>query len=127
LKIRSDVFVMEEEYRVERQQTTKPSHSHNASTVALHPPSPNTATASDAEADVDHSGEANGTENGNGNPEPVEPSIEKPEQTVASETVKSGNEDVSRVDSSKRIFTNMKCAVGSFSCRLRSIPEQTAV
>lgn len=101
LKIRSDVFVMEEEYRVERQQTTKPSHSHNASTVALHPPSPNTATASDAETDE---GETNGTENGNGNPGPVEPSIEKPEQTVASETVKSGNEDVSRVDSVEERF-----------------------
>jgi hypothetical protein len=99
LKIRSDVFVMEEEYRVERQQTTKPSHSHNASTVALHPPpSPNTATASDAGTDEDHSSEANGTENGTGSLEPVD-AIEKPEQTVASETVKSGNEDVSRVDS----------------------------
>ncbi|PCH05513.1 Tetratricopeptide-like helical [Penicillium occitanis (nom. inval.)] len=94
LKIRSDVFVMEEEYRVERQQTTKPSHSHNASTVALHPPpSPNTATASDAQTDEDHTSEANDTENRNGNSEPLEPSIEKPEQTVASETVKSGNED----------------------------------
>jgi hypothetical protein len=128
LKIRSDVFVMEEEYRVERQQTTKPSHSHNASTVALHPPpSPNTATASDAETDEDHTGEANGTENGNGNSEPLEPSIEKPEQTVASETVKSGNEDVSRVESSRWEMLLTSTAAGSFSCRLRSIPEQTIV
>ncbi|EEA27420.1 bud site selection protein [Talaromyces marneffei ATCC 18224] len=95
LKIRSDVFVMEEEYRVERQQTTKPSNSQNASTVALHlPQSPNTATASDAETDEGHSGEANGTGNGTGNLDPVEANtIEKPEQIVASETVKSGNED----------------------------------
>lgn len=104
LKIRSDVFVMEEEYRVERQHTTKPSHSHNASTVALHPPqSPETTAASenDVESDEHVDGPSNGTESGNkdGNRDfgsADASTIEKPEQTVASETVKSGNEDVSR-------------------------------
>lgn len=104
LKIRSQVFVMEEEYRVERQHSTA-AHSHNASTVALNPSSPKPETngngtevekedAADKEAG-ESSGEPNGDadhKEGDGQ----EPTIEKPEQTVASETVKSGNEDVSK-------------------------------
>jgi hypothetical protein len=108
LKIRSEVFVMEEEYRVERHHDT--GHSHNASTVALNPPSPNpetnghsTEAEEETEKETEKEGEADkedGEEAGetNGDAELKEddgPTIEKPEQTVASETVKSGNEDVS--------------------------------
>jgi Chs5-Arf1p-binding protein BUD7/BCH1 len=106
LKIRSDVFVMEEEYRVERQQTSKPSHSHNASTVALHPPSPNTATASDG-PETDDSDAHSDQPNGNGNLEPEGSTIEKPEQTVASETVKSGHEDVSTLFQGMNVGVNI--------------------
>lgn len=73
LKIRSEVFVMEEEYRVERQYSTSKPRSTKANSVSEQPSEAN----------------GNGTENGNEN------SIEKPEHTMASEVVKSGNEDVS--------------------------------
>lgn len=73
LKIRSEVFVMEEEYRVERQYSTSKPLSTKANSVSEQPSEAN----------------GNGTENGNEN------SIEKPEHTMASEVVKSGNEDVS--------------------------------
>lgn len=105
LKARSEVFVMEEEYRVERQHAPKPGRSSaNASTVAL-----NQVPAADAETN------GNGLENGNGHrtddEKPEEASetvtnggsiagddhekgpIEKPEQTRASEGEKSQNDD----------------------------------
>ncbi|GAD96748.1 clathrin-coated vesiclec protein (Bud7), putative [Paecilomyces variotii No. 5] len=112
LKIRSDVFVMEEEYRVERQHVPKPGHSQNASTVGLR----------DTESG-DHTVNGNGAENGdaesreesvdktNGNGEAdqtEEASIERPEQTMASEVVKSGNDDHDPSHSSYTQFKNKR-------------------
>ena len=80
LKIRSEVFVMEEEYRVERQHSTSK------------PGSSSTKAQSVAEQSTS---EMNG--NGNdeqGNNQQNDSSIERPEHTIASEVVKSGNEDV---------------------------------
>lgn len=107
LKVRSEVFVMEEEYRVERQTTpSKPGHSHNTSTVALHAPNSD-AGANGDQKDTQNGSEVDASENkeqdessaesngsGNGNQNTVESGIEKPEQTVASAVVKSGGEDV---------------------------------
>lgn len=91
LKVRSEVFVMEEEYRVERQHVPKPAQSLEAET--------NGEAAGNVEAENDDSGSVDGpTENapnGDGNEASNGHSIERPEQTVASEVVKSGNEDVS--------------------------------
>lgn len=92
LKVRSEVFVMEEEYRVERQHVPKPAQSLEAET--------NGEAAEDVEAEnEDDSGSVEGavenTPNGDGNEASNGNSIERPEQTVASEVVKSGNEDVS--------------------------------
>lgn len=91
LKVRSEVFVMEEEYRVERQHVPKPAQSLEAET--------NGEAAGNVEAENDDSGSVEGpTENapnGDGNEASNGHSIERPEQTVASEVVKSGNEDVS--------------------------------
>jgi hypothetical protein len=47
LRIRSQVFVMEEEYRHEKQTATATPHSRNASTVALKSPSPGPETNGD--------------------------------------------------------------------------------
>lgn len=108
LKVRSEVFVMEEEYRVERQTTpSKPSHSHNASTVALHAASTSDAGANGDQTEAQNGSEADTSEDkgqaesstesngsGNGNQSASESGIEKPEQTVASAVVKSGGEDV---------------------------------
>lgn len=85
LKIRSQVFVMEEEYRSEKETTTTPNtHSANASTTAIRQPTPqpngNGVDAEEAESDESQT---------------VEDTLEKPEHTVASEVVKSGSEDVS--------------------------------
>ncbi|KAI1911119.1 bud site selection protein [Ophidiomyces ophidiicola] len=107
LKVRSEVFVMEEEYRVERHagaSRTTPNN-NNASTVALH-------EASTAGSDVngnekndpglseenpnfktkDEALETNGNTE-EPNYQEVGSEIEKPEQSMASEVVKSGGED----------------------------------
>lgn len=93
LKIRSQVFVMEEEYRHEK--TTQQPHSRTASTVALRSPSPNPQVNGHGEAEERSSIE----EPPNGEPSTsdavaaVEESIEKPSHTIASEVVKAGSED----------------------------------
>lgn len=121
LKIRSQVFVMEEEYRSEKQTggSQQPVSSRNASTVALHSPSPNVngatpaASASDEahDEDGDHDHDDGGPlgtptttntavtaqSNGaaSGKTLVAEDSIEKPNHTITSEEVKAGNEEVS--------------------------------
>jgi Chs5-Arf1p-binding protein BUD7/BCH1 len=99
LKVRSQVFVMEEEYRSER-QTIQPTHnSRNASTVAL-PGSPgpgingdaaetdNHVAGDNAEPSLSQGQDPNGTTR-------ADAEITEPEHTIASEVVKAGNEDVS--------------------------------
>jgi hypothetical protein len=96
LKIRSEVFVMEEEYRVERQHSTsKPGKSDSVAEIQSVETNGNGENGDGSGAeDVDPSAET--AANGNGvNEEQVESSIEKPEQSMASEVVKSGNDDVS--------------------------------
>lgn len=110
LKIRSQVFVMEEEYRSEKQTG---GHQHasanqNASTVALHSPSPKANGSTPADEDPDDAenndgepristAEATVTET-NGTPSnptlAADQSIEKPNHTITSEEVKAGNEEV---------------------------------
>ena len=112
LKIRSQVFVMEEEYRSEKQTGagSAAASTHNASTVALHSSSPKTNGATPAQnfsdaTDAEHDGEtasmettttAVAEENGD---EPrstalvVDESLEKPNHTITSEEVRSGNEE----------------------------------
>lgn len=112
LKIRSQVFVMEEEYRSEK-QTVGSQHnttSQNASTVALHSPSPKVNGATPAAPGSDGTGDDNDGETlvepsndtdiaSNGQPDTAglgaNESIEKPNHTVTSEEVKAGNEEVS--------------------------------
>ncbi|KAJ9220986.1 hypothetical protein DTO027B5_5761 [Paecilomyces variotii] len=114
LKIRSDVFVMEEEYRVERQHVPKPGHSRNASTIGLR-------NSESEDRPVNGNGAENGDEseskdeladektNGNGEVNQAEEtSIERPEQTMASEVVKSGNEDHDPSHSSYTQFKNKR-------------------
>jgi tetratricopeptide (TPR) repeat protein len=81
LKARSEVFVMEEEYRVERKQVHKPAQSLGAET-----------NGNSLETE-DDSGSLAGTHNGDATNHAQSP-LERPEQTVASEVAKSGNEDV---------------------------------
>lgn len=96
LKIRSEVFVMEEEYRVERQHSTsKPGKTDSVAEIQSVETNGNGENGDGSGAeDVDSSAET--AANGNGvNEEQLESSIEKPEQSMASEVVKSGNDDVS--------------------------------
>ncbi|WEW54968.1 bud site selection protein [Emydomyces testavorans] len=108
LKIRSEVFVMEEEYRVERQtnSTRAVATSNNASTVAIHEASSVGSDingngidgTNDTEGNLNRNGDDSEVTKANGDsrdPErqPVESEIEKPEQSMASEIVKSGGDD----------------------------------
>jgi hypothetical protein len=107
LKIRSNVFVMEEEYRSERQPSSgaqgEPSK-RNASTDVLRG-SPGPPINGDDHTDEEDEKSTNGApstaptlvaENGvRGNV--ADESVEKPSHTVTPEEVKGGNEDVSSV------------------------------
>ena len=112
LRIRSQVFVMEEEYRSERQNTSssKP-QAQNASTTALRAPSPGMNGSANPANDENHTEKGDGESeddgeveaskesalNGDGpkDPSASDDSIEKPEHTIASEVVKAVGEDVS--------------------------------
>lgn len=103
LKIRSQVFVMEEEYRHEK--TTQQPHSRSASTTALRSPSPNTIaqqTNGNEHGQVEErvSTEEPNTQNeDSSNAAQVAADLEKPGHTVASEVVKAGSEDPHAHDS----------------------------
>ena len=115
LRIRSQVFVMEEEYRSEKQIGGQTTPSRNASTLALRgTPSPgingNGRKAVEGDTAVEQNGTSSastensaivGDSNGDvdGSTLGIDESIEKPEHTVASEEVKSGNEAVSPCES----------------------------
>lgn len=124
LRTRSQVFVMEEEYRTERQTaaTSKPSSSRNASTVGLSG-TPNGArqgksTLDGEDGEDDEENGENGEEmspvptgsNGQGDNGRLaaENSMHKPEPTVASEEVKSGNEDPDAAHSGYSQFQNKR-------------------
>lgn len=91
LRIRSQVFVMEEEYRHEKQAVTQqpqPPPSRNASTSAIRSPSPQTNGHGDGEnGETTRDGETKSDANEVGN------SLEKPSNTVASEEVKAGSDE----------------------------------
>ncbi|KAH7380117.1 Chs5p-Arf1p-binding proteins-domain-containing protein [Pyrenochaeta sp. MPI-SDFR-AT-0127] len=99
LKIRSQVFVMEEEYRHEK--TTQQPHSRTASTTALRSPSPNAQV--NGHGEVEERSEADESPNGESSAAAavaaVQESLEKPGHTVASEVVKAGSEDPHAHDS----------------------------
>ncbi|KAF7586615.1 hypothetical protein BBP40_008622 [Aspergillus hancockii] len=101
LKIRSEVFVMEEEYRVERQHSTSKPGRRSTSI----------ATNGDGEhengTDAEDGADSEVTTNGN-KEEQAGDSIEKPEQTMASEVVKSGNEEPDPSHSSYAEFRNKR-------------------
>ena len=100
LKIRSHVFVMEEEYRSEKQTggNQQPSASRNASTVALRSPSPRVnGTSGGVESqddDISPPGSATTVKTDHSSATLTDESIEKPNHTITSEEVKAGNEDV---------------------------------
>jgi len=113
LRVRSQVFVMEEEYRSEKSQpgtgrNTGRVTGKNPSTTALRAPSPEVngngtngeaseKSAEDAEESKSPATEKSKTEEDDADSavSGVDDSIEKPEQTVASTEAKSGSEDVS--------------------------------
>ncbi|PYH93655.1 clathrin-coated vesiclec protein [Aspergillus ellipticus CBS 707.79] len=98
LKIRSEVFVMEEEYRVERQQSvSKPRNS-----TSSEPNGNGEENGTDADS-TNHDAATNGAKD-----EQPEHSIERPEQSMASEVVKSGNEDPDPSHSSYAQFRNKR-------------------
>ncbi|SLM38097.1 Tetratricopeptide-like helical domain [Lasallia pustulata] len=123
LRIRSQVFVMEEEYRSEKQTvgTQQSEPSRNASTTALRGASPSVnGTGTDDHAET-HEESENGSEsptvtavggetNGDATGAEVATnnSIEKPEHTVTSEVVKSGKEEPDPSHSNYTHFQNKR-------------------
>ncbi|CBX91087.1 hypothetical protein LEMA_P061210.1 [Plenodomus lingam JN3] len=105
LKIRSQVFVMEEEYRHEKttthaaNNTTAAPHSRSASTTALRAPSPNTLAQANGHNEADERPSTDASTNGDTPTEAsaavtaAQDSLEKPGHTVAAEVVKAGSED----------------------------------
>jgi hypothetical protein len=95
LRIRSQVFVMEEEYRHEKANVTQPSTSRNASTTALRSPTPTTnghgevkeTSEGESVSDAGEQTKEDSAATGGGE------SIEKPGHTVASEVVKAGSDE----------------------------------
>ncbi|KAH7139030.1 Chs5p-Arf1p-binding proteins-domain-containing protein [Dendryphion nanum] len=91
LRIRSQVFVMEEEYRHEKQHIHQP-HSRNASTTALRSPTP-TVNGNSEHGEPEETSDVE-EENLNGDaPTTAGETIEKPGHTVASEVVKAGSDE----------------------------------
>ena len=121
LKIRSQVFVMEEEYRTEKQGTSSQLDSTaNASTTALHSPSPqvNGATPEEQNGDSERVDRDGARPDGSLTPSAInddktsssaileaDQSVEKPVSTITSEEVKSGNEDVSKIPNPSLLLT----------------------
>lgn len=104
LKIRSQVFVMEEEYRHEKTTTQAP-HSRSASTTALRSPSPNTNAQQNGHGQVEERSEinevpTNGESSAAAAVAAVQDALEKPGHTVAAEVVKAGSEDPNAHDES---------------------------
>jgi tetratricopeptide (TPR) repeat protein len=92
LRIRSQVFVMEEEYRHEKQNITQPTGSRNASTTALRSPTP--STNGNGHGEAEEVPENDGTNGDTSKPAHLNgESIEKPGHTVASEVVKAGSDE----------------------------------
>jgi hypothetical protein len=99
LKIRSNVFVMEEEYRSEKPNEDP---KRNASTDVLRGTPDPTSNGGDSHTeDSETNGETNGEADAEGSisgttiGEKVNSSLEVPEHTIDKEEVKGGNEDVS--------------------------------
>ncbi|KAI9730049.1 MAG: hypothetical protein M1818_008318 [Claussenomyces sp. TS43310] len=114
LKIRSNVFVMEEEYRGEKQHLEE-STKRNASTDVLRGTPDPTANGDDHEERT----EANGggsiagttiveTTNGETSIADADASLEKPEHTIDKKEVKSGNEDHDATDEQFSRFNNKR-------------------
>lgn len=116
LKTRSLVFVMEEEYRTERQHSITPRAptSKNASTVALSGTPNGSRTAEDGTSESEDEDEVAGNSSTapNGKVEnsmlAADRSMEKPNPTVAAEEVKSGSDEPDPSHSSYTNFQNKR-------------------
>ena len=148
LKIRSQVFVMEEEYRTEKQAggSQHGLASRNSSTTALRPTSSTSVNGTAAEDSPDSGSDrlsngagrekdSTGTTAAAGMVAPgnaavdFSEQIEKPEHTMTSEVVKSGSEDVGRLPQTftDRSVTNLGLFLKIAGCihfSLRTISKQ---
>lgn len=89
LRIRSTVFVMEDEYRTEKQEATQ-GHKRTTSTDGLRG-TPDPATNGDDKDDADEEDKEKDAKDANGE----ENSVERPSNTIDPKTVKSDQENVS--------------------------------
>ncbi|KAH8801747.1 Chs5p-Arf1p-binding proteins-domain-containing protein [Xylogone sp. PMI_703] len=113
LKIRSSVFVMEEEYRSEKQPSIHQAEGkRNASTDVIRGSPGPTVNGSNGEHEDDEENATNGGESAssqnNGAAVTVSNSMEKPSHTVTAEEVKAGNEENDATQEQLSRFNNKR-------------------
>ncbi|KAF2086703.1 chaps-domain-containing protein [Saccharata proteae CBS 121410] len=112
LRIRSQVFVMEEEYRHEKQAVSHHhgSSSRNASTSAIRSPSPQANGHGPVETTEEGDNNAeNSKPNGNAHTaQEAGDDLEKPPHTVASEVVKAGSDEPAPADPDHQSYTQFQ-------------------
>lgn len=94
LRVRSQVFVMEEEYRNEKQ--TAPPRSRNASTIALNGEAGEAAASSSTSLGTESTAV-----------DGAEPGLSKPSHTITTEAVKAGSDNV-EADPEHKTYTSFK-------------------
>lgn len=97
LKIRSNVFVMEDEYRIEKQEAAQPGYSakRNASTDAIREPSPRSRNGEDSDGEEDGQRRDAAAAAGISSNGDADGGVEKPSNTIDPGVVKDGQENVS--------------------------------
>ncbi|KAJ4156007.1 hypothetical protein LMH87_001223 [Akanthomyces muscarius] len=111
LKIRSTVFVMEDEYRTEKHEATQGTHKRTPSTDGLRGTPDPTANGEDKEEDEGEDGDeeegkakAKEVENTNGD----ENGVERPSNTIDPKSLK-GDQETSNDDESSKLNTKRLC------------------
>ncbi|KAI9660092.1 MAG: hypothetical protein M1821_001444 [Bathelium mastoideum] len=110
LRVRSQVFVMEEEYRHERHvSTSQPANSRNASTTALRgTPTPQVNGHDEGEESNDERKSTGDGGNATDAAAAADQSLEVPGHTVASEVVKAGSDEPDPSQSNYTQFQNKR-------------------
>ncbi|KAM3428649.1 hypothetical protein MY4824_008689 [Beauveria thailandica] len=111
LKIRSAVFVMEDEYRTEKQEATQGAHKRTPSTDALRGTPDPTPNGDDKNEEEENKGEA--TENINGEEsgvdEGVDNGVERPSNTIDPKSLKGDQENGDSDESLSKLNTKRLC------------------
>ncbi|KAM3537699.1 hypothetical protein ARSEF1564_009383 [Beauveria bassiana] len=107
LKTRSTVFVMEDEYRTEKQEATQGAHKRTPSTDALRGTPDPTPNGDDNNEEQENKGEA--TEKVNGEENGEENGVERPSNTIDPKSLKGDQENGDSDESLSKLNTKRLC------------------